>query len=211
MIGFLFIIPIIFLNHSSYHFYHFFIIILLIIPIIIIISSGIIMYPKRHKILQNHKHFPTPTSPPKLHQPRRFALLCGRPPFETATLRETYLRITMRKYSTPPHVTISAKNLIRSLLSLDPHHRPPLAKILKHNFFYDGFFPQELSPSTCEIQPKFPLVAIEKSNFSNFNNLHSDTSALAQSKNSRKSASQVVLWWWCCCLELWLCCCSGVM
>lgn len=118
-----------------------------------------------------------------------YALLCGRPPFETTTLKETYLRITMRKYSTPPHVSNTARNLIKSLLSLEPLHRPALEKITKHSFFFDGFFPLELSPSTCEIQPKFPLVAIDKVAL---NHINPETAALAHTKHTRKSASQVI-------------------
>ncbi|ESN90198.1 hypothetical protein HELRODRAFT_120145, partial [Helobdella robusta] len=87
-----------------------------------------------------------------------YALLCGRPPFETSSLKETYLRIVTNKFSIPPHISMTARNLIKRLLS-EASNRPALEKISNDNFFFDGFFPEELSPATCDSPPKFPLLS----------------------------------------------------
>ena len=87
----------------------------------------------------------------------RYALLCGRPPFETSTLKETYMRIVNNKYTIPPHVSMTARDLICCLLTLEPAGRPSLRYIDNAEFFIDGHMPTSLDPSTCHTQPKFPL------------------------------------------------------
>ncbi len=84
----------------------------------------------------------------------RYALLVGRPPFETSTLKETYMRITSNKYSIPHHLSHPARNLIAKLLHGEPECRPTLDQILQHEFF-NGYCPKTLSNTTCENPPKF--------------------------------------------------------
>ena len=86
----------------------------------------------------------------------RYALLFGRPPFETKTLKETYSRITSNKYTIPNNVSPAARNLIESLLTSDPAQRPSLDKILRHEFFSSGYLPNFLPTSCCDTAPKFP-------------------------------------------------------
>ena len=88
----------------------------------------------------------------------RYAMLCGRPPFETSTLKETYDRIVANRYSVPSHVTPAAHDLIGRLLSHHPQDRPSLAAMLRHEFFTSGFMPTSLSVSCCYTAPKFPAV-----------------------------------------------------
>lgn len=129
-----------------------------------------------------------------------YAMLCGRPPFESSTLKETYTRIATNKYILPQHVSIAAKSLIRHLLTAEPYLRPTLERISMDNFFLDGFMPEELSPSTCDSRPKFPLTSINLNNEANKrinktkNNqtTNDNLGNMAQSKNSRKSASQII-------------------
>ena len=83
-------------------------------------------------------------------------MLVGRPPFETSTLKETYLRITSNKYYMPPHLSAPARALIQHLLHPDPLKRPNLDKILLDDFFSSGFMPKKLSSSCCETAPNFP-------------------------------------------------------
>jgi serine/threonine protein kinase len=71
----------------------------------------------------------------------RYALLCGRPPFETATLKETYMRIVANKFTVPPHVLRSARDLICRLLTLNPSDRPSLDNIDADVYFVDGHLP----------------------------------------------------------------------
>ena len=69
-----------------------------------------------------------------------YTLIIGKPPFETNNVKETYKRIKMGNYSFPENEVISepAKDLIRSLLVLDPKKRPKLDEILNHDFFHIG-------------------------------------------------------------------------
>ncbi|KAI8774007.1 serine/threonine-protein kinase PLK1 [Biomphalaria glabrata] len=85
-----------------------------------------------------------------------YALLVGRPPFETTTLKETYLRITENNYSFPSSLTTAAKNLIRKCLHPEPTSRPLLQEILADEFFVCGYLPHSLSPTCCTAMPKFP-------------------------------------------------------
>ena len=93
----------------------------------------------------------------------RYALLCGRPPFETTTLKETYMRIVSNKFTIPPHVSLTARELIRCLLTLEPAARPTLDHIDAAEFFTDGHLPASLDPSTCHTPPKFPLPVFNPS------------------------------------------------
>lgn len=85
-----------------------------------------------------------------------YALLVGRPPFETTTLKETYLRITENNYTLPPSLSSAAKNLIRRCLNPEPTKRPSLQDILSDEFFTCGYLPRNLSPTCCTSPPKFP-------------------------------------------------------
>jgi len=93
----------------------------------------------------------------------RYALLCGRPPFETTTLKETYMRIVNNKFAIPPHVSMSARDLISCLLTLEPNGRPTLEQIDNADFFTDGHMPTALDPSTCHTPPKFPVPTFNPS------------------------------------------------
>jgi len=93
-----------------------------------------------------------------------YAMLVGRPPFETTTLKETYSRITTNKYSVPPHVSLPAKSLIQKLLTPEPLHRPTLDEILEHEFFSIGYTPKTLSSACCETMPKFTYTGSSSSN-----------------------------------------------
>lgn len=56
-------------------------------------------------------------------------MLVGQPPFETASLSETYTRITHNMYVIPQWVSRPARSLIRQLLAPDPRHRPTLEQV----------------------------------------------------------------------------------
>ena len=86
----------------------------------------------------------------------RYAMLCGRPPFETSTLKETYERIVANRYTVPSHMTPAARDLIGRLLSHYPHDRPSLTTILRHEFFTSGYMPTSLNVNCCFTAPKFP-------------------------------------------------------
>lgn len=87
-------------------------------------------------------------------------MLVGRPPFETATLKETYVRITTNKYTMPNFLSAPARSLISKLLSADPKDRPTLDRMLAEDFFNTGYTPKVLTTSCCETAPKFPASAV---------------------------------------------------
>jgi serine/threonine protein kinase len=87
-------------------------------------------------------------------------MLVGQPPFETATLKETYARIVGNKYALPPLASEPARSLICELLQPKPEDRPKLDEICKHEFFTSGYMPETLSPSCCYTMPKFASVAL---------------------------------------------------
>lgn len=90
----------------------------------------------------------------------RYAMLVGRPPFETSTLKETYLRITSNKYYMPAHLSPSAAALIKHFLHPDPHKRPTLDKVLQDEFFTRGYLPSKLPTSCCDTAPNFSSAII---------------------------------------------------
>ncbi|CAG0916696.1 unnamed protein product [Notodromas monacha] len=85
-----------------------------------------------------------------------YAMLVGQPPFETATLKETYFRITMNKYCLPLTLSTEARNLIARLLHPVPTSRPSLNQVLNDEFF-NAYIPPVLPTSCCVEAPKFKM------------------------------------------------------
>lgn len=54
-----------------------------------------------------------------------YAMVVGRPPFETTDVKKTYRRIKANAYEFPPDKPLSpeARSLIQSVLTLDPRLR----------------------------------------------------------------------------------------
>lgn len=94
-----------------------------------------------------------------------YALLVGRPPFETTSLKETYSRITSNKYHIPSHLSSSSRDCIQRLLAADPLLRPSLDEILKLDFM-NGFIPKTLPTSCCSSAPKWPMSSQIRSQIS---------------------------------------------
>ena len=90
-----------------------------------------------------------------------YTLIIGKPPFETNNVKETYKRIKMGNYSFPENAVISepAKDLIQSILVLDPHKRPKLDEIVKHDFFNIGVsIPKTMQQSTLACPPSLNYI-----------------------------------------------------
>ncbi|KAJ8305645.1 hypothetical protein KUTeg_016190 [Tegillarca granosa] len=86
-----------------------------------------------------------------------YALLVGRPPFETSTLKETYVRITSNNYVLPPTLSADAQDFIQKCLCNEPELRPSLEQLLNSDFLTSGHMPKTLSPACCSTMPKFPI------------------------------------------------------
>ncbi|EGR28152.1 protein kinase domain protein [Ichthyophthirius multifiliis] len=86
-----------------------------------------------------------------------YTLIIGKPPYETPDVKSTYKRIKQNKYSFPESVPISdaAKNLIKSILQLQPFQRPTLNQILEHPFISNniGNIPKTLPLQTLTCPP----------------------------------------------------------
>ena len=90
-----------------------------------------------------------------------YTLIIGKPPFETNNVKETYKRIKMNNYSFPENAIISepAKDLIQSILVLDPRKRPTLDEILQSDFFTMGVsIPKTMQPSTLACPPNLTYI-----------------------------------------------------
>ena len=90
-----------------------------------------------------------------------YTLIIGKPPFETNNVKETYKRIKNKDYTFPPNAVISipAKELIQSILVLDPMKRPTLDEILQSDFFNMGIsIPKTMQSSTLACPPSLSYI-----------------------------------------------------
>lgn len=97
-----------------------------------------------------------------------YTMLFGRPPFETADLKDTYRCIRAAEYSMPSTFSVAAKDLIGSILKKSPEQRPTLDAILNHDFFAKGFTPDVLHPSSCTTPPELNGPTPTKNFFQKF-------------------------------------------
>lgn len=69
-----------------------------------------------------------------------YALVVGKPPFETPEVKMTYEKIRKGIYSFPEQVSLSdnVKNIITKIFNLDPSKRPTLDEISEHPFLNNG-------------------------------------------------------------------------
>uniref|UniRef100_A0A6A7G3C6 Serine/threonine-protein kinase PLK n=2 Tax=Hirondellea gigas TaxID=1518452 RepID=A0A6A7G3C6_9CRUS len=84
-----------------------------------------------------------------------FTLLVGKPPFETQTLKDTYMRIKRNEYHVPSRLSCSAKVLIKRLLHADPSQRPNAQQILNDDFMTNGYRPTRLPTSCLTMAPRY--------------------------------------------------------
>lgn len=100
-----------------------------------------------------------------------YTMLIGRPPFETSSVKSTYKRIRANSYEFPDTIPISsaAQHLISSILHRDPHARPTLDQMAKHNFFSRVAIPPCLPCSVFDVPLIWPVhsAASEAANSGN--------------------------------------------
>ncbi|XP_066466755.1 serine/threonine-protein kinase PLK1 [Tiliqua scincoides] len=87
-----------------------------------------------------------------------YTLLVGKPPFETASLSQTYRRIKNNEYTIPSHINPVAANLIQKMLRPDPATRPTVDELLEDEFFTTGYIPSRLPTSCLTVPPRFSLA-----------------------------------------------------
>ncbi|XP_023209818.1 aurora kinase C-like isoform X2 [Centruroides sculpturatus] len=67
-----------------------------------------------------------------------YEFLVGKPPFESESINETYMRIARVDLRFPSHVSEGAQDLIRKLLKRDPASRLPLDGIMQHRWIKEN-------------------------------------------------------------------------
>ncbi|XP_075528543.1 serine/threonine-protein kinase polo [Dermacentor variabilis] len=88
----------------------------------------------------------------------KFTLIVGHPPFETPTLKETYIRIKKNEYHVPSTVSSPARNLIRRMLQQEPERRPNIEAIMQDEFMTCGPLPSRLPTSCLTTEPRFDTL-----------------------------------------------------
>lgn len=92
-----------------------------------------------------------------------YTLLIGKPPFETPEVKTTYKKIKLNDYSFPENLKIqkSAKELISSILVLDPSKRPTLDEILESEYFVNLFdsMPDYIPKSSLALPPTKTFIS----------------------------------------------------
>jgi len=61
-----------------------------------------------------------------------YEFLCGNPPFEAASHKDTYQRILRVEYTCPSHLSADVKDLLAKVLVKEPTKRLPLERMLQH-------------------------------------------------------------------------------
>lgn len=102
-----------------------------------------------------------------------YALLCGKPPFQSKDVQVIYERIKQNEYSFPSSdrypISNEAKSLITDILATNPLQRPTLDEILDHAWFKAGAFPRKITMETLRHAPDFSNITKEDSSI-NFRN-----------------------------------------
>jgi len=92
-----------------------------------------------------------------------YTLLVGKPPFETATLKDTYMKIKKGDYYIPSgKISTPARTLIQSMLMVDPGQRPSAQQILQSDFLCKNPIPKGLPASILTMAPRFTFPTPEK-------------------------------------------------
>ncbi|XP_047357049.1 serine/threonine-protein kinase PLK1-like [Vespa velutina] len=89
-----------------------------------------------------------------------YALLVGQPPFDTATLKETYARICKNDYREVDDsiASRSGQNLINWLLQPDPELRPSSERVKEHPYLTKEYIPPSLPHTCCYQMPHATIL-----------------------------------------------------
>lgn len=90
-----------------------------------------------------------------------YALVVGKPPFETPEVKMTYEKIKKVVYSFPEQIPLSenVKNLITKIFNVDPSKRPTLDQIMEHPFLNNGVnVPKVMHISTLAMAPNKKMM-----------------------------------------------------
>ncbi len=90
-----------------------------------------------------------------------YTMLCGRPPFESVEVKQTYQKIKLGLFSFPEGIEVHpiAKSFIKSCLILDPAKRMNLSEMLQHDFLAATSLPKQIPVSTLVCPPNESFAA----------------------------------------------------
>lgn len=95
-----------------------------------------------------------------------YAMLYGKPPFQSKDVDVIYERIKNNDYQFPSEsddaTSSLAKDLISSILNADPTRRPTLLEILDHEFFKNGPFPSHINKLSLTKAPSYKTCTADR-------------------------------------------------
>jgi len=103
-----------------------------------------------------------------------YALLCGKPPFDSGSVDTTYKLIAKCEYALPKHLSTDAVEFLSNILVADPNCRGTLEEPLRDKesrksllmlpFISNGFTPSQLPISAVSTPPDFSEKVIDLTN-----------------------------------------------
>ena len=101
-----------------------------------------------------------------------YAMLFGKPPFQSKDVQVIYERIKNNDYKFPPDslVSLEARQLIRDMLSTDPYQRPSMDQVLEYDWFKCGSFPSHITTESLKQKPKNLAFITKEESMINFAN-----------------------------------------
>ncbi|KAJ9581341.1 hypothetical protein L9F63_023479 [Diploptera punctata] len=121
-----------------------------------------------------------------------FTFLVGKPPFETAHVEETYLRICGCEYEIPDTVNRDAGKIFRSIFVKNPNTRPNINELAIKKFFREGYTPSSLPVSCLVVAPKFGIKQSKKSRYFSQININKTSSSIMETSVSLPEASPML-------------------
>lgn len=132
-----------------------------------------------------------------------YTMLCGRPPFESQEVKQTYKKIKAGIFQFPDiHMCSQAKDFIRKCLIVDISKRMTITEMLNHDFFTLVPIPQQIPVSTLVCPPVAAFVAsyclpesaeMGNNNVISASALHQTMSPQPQRSHQRNSDKQAFL------------------
>lgn len=84
-----------------------------------------------------------------------YTLVCGRPPFESSEVKQTYKKIRAGTYQFPDHINLGEplKDFVKKCLKVPPQERMNLDQMLSHEFLGSHPLPERMPSSTLVCPP----------------------------------------------------------
>lgn len=122
-----------------------------------------------------------------------YALLFGKPPFQSKEVNEIYERIKINDYSFPIDKDVSeeAKQVISDILNTNPLKRPSMDEILQYPWFRTGGFPSSLPKDILISEPDFGFISPQVS-LQNFVNVQRAAGLISSDAVSSRNPIEIL-------------------